>query len=349
MLFASDIPNSNSIGPARDIFNENFDALSWRQLCAAVRLFSKGRRIVTDRLHGHILAIMMRKEHDLYDNSYGKNSAFYKTWTGASPLVTFIGRMASGTPSEVKSSRPPPDVQPQAQSPAAMALQAKVEQGVTLHQQGKLADAEHIYQQILQQQPHHFGALHLLGVIALQTRHTERAIELFRKAIGLNAMVAAAHNNLGRALLDLKRPEDALASIDKAITLEPDLAEAYYNRGNALLGLKRPESSLASFDIAIALKPDFAEAYSNRGNVLLGLQRPAEALASYDRTITLKPDYATAHNNRGKALLDLKRPAEALASFNKAIALKPDYAEAYDNRRIALRDLKRPEDAGLHE
>jgi len=348
-LFAVDTPNSKSIDQAREIFSGNFDARSWRQLCAAVRLFSKGRRIVTDRLHGHILAIMMRKEHDLYDNSYGKNSAFYKTWTHASPLVTFVGRIASATLSEVESGRSAPDGQSAAQNPAAIALQAKFEQGVKLHQQGRLAEAERSYREVLRRQPNHFDALHLLGVIALQTRYTERAIELFKKAIGLNAGVAAAHSNLGRALLDLKRPEDALASCNMAIALEPDLAEAYYNRGNVLLELKRPEDSLASYDIAIALKPDFAEAHSNRGNVLLGLRRPVEALASYDRTITLKPDYAEAHNNRGLALQDLKRPAEALASFNKAIALKPDYAEAYDNRRIALRDLKRPEDAGLHE
>ena len=61
---------------------------------------------------------------------------------------------------------------PQAQKRAAMALQAKFKQGVALHQQGKLADAERIYGEVLQQQPKHFDALHLLGVIALQTRRT---------------------------------------------------------------------------------------------------------------------------------------------------------------------------------
>ena len=96
------------------------------------------------------------------------------------------------------------DAQPQAQKPAAMALQAKFKQGMALHQQGKLADAERFYGEVLQQQPNHFDALHLLGVIALQTRRTERAVELIRRAIGLNAKVAAAHSNLGIALRDLQ-------------------------------------------------------------------------------------------------------------------------------------------------
>jgi tetratricopeptide (TPR) repeat protein len=225
------------------------------------------------------------------------------------------------------------------------ALEAKFEQGIRLHQQGKLADAEVIYGEVLQQQPNHFGALHLLGVIAFQTQRMERAIQLIGAAIALNANVAAAHSNLGNALFDLKRNDEALASFDSAIALQPDFAEAYYNRGNVLLDLKRLAEALVSYDRAIALKPDYPKAYSNRGNVLHDLKRPAEAVASYDRAIALKPDFAEAHSNRGNALLDLQRPAEALAGYDKALALKPDFAEAYSNRGKALMDLKRTAEA----
>ena len=271
------------------------------------------------------------------------------------------------------------DAPPQAQNEAAAELQAKFNQGMALHQQGKLEEAERIYGEVLRQQPTHFDALHLLGVIAFQTRRTERSVELISKAIGLNANVAAAHSNLGNALMDLKRLTEALASYDQAIALKPDSAEAYYNRGialrdlkrlegalasydkaialksdyaeaynnrgNALADLKQPEEALASCGRAIALKPNFAEAYYNRGNALTDLKQPEEALASYDRAITLKPDFAEAYYNRGNALRDLNYPADALASYDQAITLKPDYAEIYKNRGIALRDLKRPEDA----
>jgi tetratricopeptide (TPR) repeat protein len=118
-----------------------------------------------------------------------------------------------------------------------LALQAKFAQGMALHQQGKLTEAERIYEEVLRQQPNHFDALHLLGVIALQTQRTERGVELIRKAIGLTAKVAAAHSNLGNALTDLKRPVEALASCDKAIALKPDYAQAYCNRGNDLTDL----------------------------------------------------------------------------------------------------------------
>ena len=152
------------------------------------------------------------------------------------------------------------DAQSQAQNPAALALQAKFEQGMALHQQGKLADAERIYREVLQQQPNHFDALHLLGVIALQTRHTERAIELFGRAIALKPDFAEAYSNRGMALRELKRLAEALASYDQAIALKPDFAEAHNNRGNALLDPK------ASRGRAGELRPgDRAEARLCRG------------------------------------------------------------------------------------
>ncbi len=190
----------------------------------------------------------------------------------------------------------------------------------------------------------HFDALHLLGVLALQTGRTQSGVELIAKAIKLNPNSAGAHNNLGNGLKDLRRFDDALIGFDKAIALKPDYAEAHNNRGIVLQDLKRFADALASFDKAIALKQDYAEAYNNRGIVLKDLEHFSDALASFDRAIALKPDYAAAYNNRGNALKELKRFGDALADFDIAIMLKPDYAGAYYNRGIVLHDLNR-----LHE
>ena len=54
----------------------------------AVALFSTHDRVITDRLHGHILACLMSKPNTVLDNSYGKNSAYVRAWTGSSDLVS---------------------------------------------------------------------------------------------------------------------------------------------------------------------------------------------------------------------------------------------------------------------
>lgn len=53
----------------------------------ATRLFGRHEYIVTDRLHGHILACLMSKPHTVLDNSYGKNSGYSRVWTGRSDIV----------------------------------------------------------------------------------------------------------------------------------------------------------------------------------------------------------------------------------------------------------------------
>jgi tetratricopeptide (TPR) repeat protein len=224
-------------------------------------------------------------------------------------------------------------------------LQNKLNKALVLHRKGSLGEAERLYIEILAQQPNHFDALHLLGLIAIQRQQLNRGIHLIAMAIKQNAMEAAAHSNLANALMFVDRPNEALASYDRAIKLNPRFGEAHNNRGNALLVLKRMEEALHSFDKAIALAPSYAEAHNNRGNALLALQRGDEALASFDKAITLIPSYAEAHNNRGNALLALQRGDEALASIDKAISLRPSYADAYFNRGNTLAALDHPGDA----
>lgn len=227
----------------------------------------------------------------------------------------------------------------------AGAIQAKFKSGLALHQQGKLAEATKVYEDILIADKAHFGALHCLGAIAYQKGQLERAVELIGRAVKINPMIAATDPYRGVALNQLNRHEEALAVSDEAIRLKPDVAESHYNRANALYGLGRLNEALAGYDRAAQIRQNFAEAWSNRGNALQGLGRPQDALASCDKAIALKPNYAQAHYNRGNALYDLGRFADAVASYDMAIARKPDHAQAWYNRGKALGELKRADEA----
>jgi tetratricopeptide (TPR) repeat protein len=227
----------------------------------------------------------------------------------------------------------------------AASLQDKFRQGVAMHQQGHFAEAERIYRDVLQQDPKSFEATHLLGIIALQTRKTQQAVELIGKAIALNSAVPTAHCNLGSALTALQRHAEALSSFDKAIALKADLADAHGNRAATLNALHQYEQALASCDKALALKPDYAEAHNNRAHALNALKRHEEAVASCDQAIALRPDYPEAHNNRGNALNALGRHTDAVGSYDKAVGFAPKYAEAYNNRGNALYHLGRADEA----
>jgi tetratricopeptide (TPR) repeat protein len=218
-------------------------------------------------------------------------------------------------------------------------------QGLALHQDGRLTDAELIYRKILALQPDHFDSLHFLGVMAHQRGNHAKAVDQISRALKRDPKNAFALSNRGNALLALRRLDGALADYDAALAALPDYADALCNRGAALHELERYEEALASSDRAIALRPDYHEAHANRGNTLNEMRRFAEALASCDRGLALRPDYAEAHLNRGNALHELKRFDEALASYDRALELRPDYAEALTNRGVSLHDLKRFDEA----
>ncbi|PWD88630.1 polysaccharide pyruvyl transferase family protein [Ignatzschineria cameli] len=53
----------------------------------AVQLFSDHDKVITNRLHAHILSSLINKEHQVIDNSYGKNSTYIQQWTQNSELL----------------------------------------------------------------------------------------------------------------------------------------------------------------------------------------------------------------------------------------------------------------------
>jgi predicted O-linked N-acetylglucosamine transferase (SPINDLY family) len=215
-----------------------------------------------------------------------------------------------------------------------------LENAVAHYHRGQLDQAKAICKKILEIEPRHVDAIHLLGVIAYQTGNHQVAVDLFSRAIEINPNIADFYSNLGVALQELKQIDAALVSYNKAITLQPDYIDAYYNRGNALKVLKQFEAAVASYDKAIFLRPDYAEAYSNLGVALQELKQLDAALVSYNKAIQLKPDYAEAYSNRGIALKELKQFEAAVASYMQAIELKPELSEAYSNLGVALQELK---------
>jgi pyruvyl transferase EpsO len=64
-----------------------FPALARQRLARGLTLLSEGQVLVTDRLHGHILALRLGIPHVVLDNSYDKLHHFISAWTHTSPLV----------------------------------------------------------------------------------------------------------------------------------------------------------------------------------------------------------------------------------------------------------------------
>ena len=199
--------------------------------------------------------------------------------------------------------------------------------------------------QLLYENPKNFDALHLLGVLAHQSKNSNLAVELIGKAIEINPNYAQAHSNLGNAQRELQQFSEAVASYNRAISLKSDYAEALSNRGLALHKLKLLDQAVTSFDKALEIMPKLAEAHYNRGLALHDMNQLEKALHCFDLAITCKSKIEVFHNSRGITLMDLKRLEEALVSFDTAITIRPDFAHAHNNRGMVLREMQFLEEA----
>jgi pyruvyl transferase EpsO len=64
-----------------------YEAAAAARVVRGCRLLSSGRLVVTDRLHAHLLSLLLAIPHAVLDNTYGKLGRFLDAWTGAAEGV----------------------------------------------------------------------------------------------------------------------------------------------------------------------------------------------------------------------------------------------------------------------
>ena len=200
---------------------------------------------------------------------------------------------------------------------------------VQYHQAGRLEQAELLYRQILQRDPRHADAWHLLGVAASQSGRHQVAAESIQRAIALNPKVAAFYGNLGNVYTSLGQLEEAVNSFQQALKLQPNFVDAQLNLGIAFKDQRQLAAAEASFQQALRLKPDHPVAYNNLGIVSREQGQYEAAIGYYQRALQVNPNFADAYSNLGNALNDLGRVEEAIVAYRQAVRLKPDFAEAH--------------------
>ena len=70
---------------------------SWTLMYTGIEQFIESSLVITNRLHAHILCVLLGIPNIFLPNSYYKNESFYKTWTYQIPYCKFIKE-----PSQVK-------------------------------------------------------------------------------------------------------------------------------------------------------------------------------------------------------------------------------------------------------
>ena len=204
-----------------------------------------------------------------------------------------------------------------------------LERAEQLRQQGQLAPAKDLCQQVVAAQPRNADALHLLGIVLHQAGDAAAAIEMLQRAVAANPGVPLYYSNLGEMLRLAGRFDEAVAAGRRAVELHPGYAHGLNNLGIAHYDRREYEEAADCYRRALARDPGFAEAHNNLGNAYRALHRLEESIASFDRALRLKPNYVDAVANQASALHLIGRYDDAISGYRKAIAMQPMHANAH--------------------
>ena len=255
---------------------------------------------------------------------------------------------------------------------------AQCEAGHRHLQAGQSLEAQLCCQRLLATDPNHAGALHLMGLIALQNkqfnhalewiaraiaqdpkpdylaslgttlsrqgRH-EEALKAFDKAVQLKPDDAALWKQLGDELLQRQQFDHALLSFQHVLKLDPRHRDAAYKSGVLLRDAGRFEEAVTILNLCDELLPNHAPTLQARAHALLNLGKFELSLSDNLRANTLQPDNADTLNNIGACLQSLGREEEALAWFDRALERLPDSIEILNNKASILGQLQRFEEA----
>ena len=162
------------------------------------------------------------------------------------------------------------------------------------------------------------------------------AIDLFERAVGIDADFALAHAGLGDAhwaqFQETREPAWAVSATDAvlaALALDPGLPQVRLSLAKIYQGTGRSELSEDQVRRVIEEQPSNSDAHRILGQTLAAQGRLDEALEEYQQAIGLRPNYWRHHGDLGLLYFQVGRRPLAAAAFRRVTELMPASARGF--------------------
>ena len=106
------------------------------------------------------------------------------------------------------------------------------------------------------------------GIINVNLRNFDAAIDCFSKALKINSDYAEANNNMGALLKTIGRTKDSISYFEKAIKIKPDFANAYNNLGASYNIMGEWDLAIENYDKCLKINPNEKDSFNNLINLL---------------------------------------------------------------------------------
>ena len=193
--------------------------------------------------------------------------------------------------------------------------------------EGKLEQAETLYEKILKRDPSFIKAYNNLGIVYRMQGKLALAKQYYSKTIELDPNYFQGYGNLGNIFKMELRFDEAEKAYRKALELSPGFADAHNNLGAILQILGRLEEAAQSYENAIKINPKYMDAYGNLGGVLLLMGKIDQAEVCL-RAVENNPNMYESIYNLGNLMKEKGNLKEAITLYKKVLKQKPDYSDA---------------------
>ena len=204
-------------------------------------------------------------------------------------------------------------------------FEKKFEESLNLHKQGKIKEALETYLKILPKQKNNSKLNYLIGVIYLQSKNFELAVNYFEKTINIDKNNLGAYNNLGASLQQLRRFEQAVKVYEKVLSFKPDFTDALNNLATCFANLKKYDQAISYFEKILKINKNNSVVYNNLGNIYKELNQHKKSIENYNKALEINPNYHLTYLNLGDTLIELKDYNGALINYKKLIKLNPKH------------------------
>lgn len=198
-----------------------------------------------------------------------------------------------------------------------------IDDAIRLHEAGRLREAERLYRSMLDVDPRHPDALHLLGVLLTQTGDYSDAVEHIQAALDVDRDSALFQSSLAQAFFRSGKLAEAVEALEEVISRRPDSFQAFSDLGAALQESGQLDSAIAAYRRSIELNPDLARVHFNLGTALKASGSDAEAIVSVERAAAMDASTGAYSATLAGYYLEADDPEAALRACRACLSVAP--------------------------
>lgn len=221
-------------------------------------------------------------------------------------------------------------------------------QGIEFHRNGRAAQAQDAYRQVIARRPDMGLAYRRLAFIQWENGEPKAAIATLRQALDRNRPDVDIEVRLGTYLAETGALPEATSILERVVKADPENIDALNALGIAHARAGRNDEALRLFERILALDSRNVYALENIGTVYLQVNKFDAARDAFTRAVSNNPDSSRGHAGLGVVAIQNGQRDAAIEHWRRAVEVDRTNYDALFNLGTELLNAGRPAEARIY-